>query len=174
MLFKSPKETLLYADASVPSGDTIASTADETDFVSTFTFPAYSLLPLDVIRVTAFGIYSTTGSPTMAIRLRWGGLTGVTLLSTGTVTMGASQTNRGWKFDGLLMVPAAGLAFEAQGFASFALTGVTATPVHLTNVDPVPVDVDTAMDLTLTAEWSVSSASNIIILRQILMHRMRL
>ena len=162
-----PVAPLVYADGSVPAGNTVANTTTETAFASTYTIPANRLKVNSVIRVKLYGTYGTTIiSPTLTGKFKVGG---TTVLNTGALTAVANLTNVGWWAEAILIVTSIGVTgtIEAQGFAEFASAATTGLSVNLTNTATYTKDTTGTLALTITVQWSAASAANTITLRPI-------
>lgn len=112
--------TLRFAQTAVQAGDSI--TADGT-FASYYTIPAGTLQPGDVIRLVAWGTVTTGASGgNHSIKLQLGTIDAVPFPGgSGTVSAGANQTNRPWRYEARLIVVAAGPAAAAEGVASYII-----------------------------------------------------
>ena len=164
-------DTLVYMNPVVPSTNTIANTASETAFDSEYSVPVTDLAENKVIRVKAFGVYGTDATPpTLRLRIKLGS---TTVLDTTAFTTTASLTDRGWMFEGVILVTTEGSSgvVEAQGAASFSTGAATANIVHMPNIAPVTgVDIDADTILSVTAEWGAAHADNTITLRQLMVN----
>jgi len=158
---------LVYEDATVPGGNTVANTTTPTAFASSYTIPANSLAVGSVIRVKIYGIYSTAlVAPTITAALKIGS---VTVLTTGAITAIAGETNGGWWAEALLTVTAIGAsgAMECQGYAEFSTAATTGLSVNLTNTAVVgSIDTTGSLAMTVNVTWGTASASNTITLRE--------
>lgn len=154
----------------------VANTTTETALFTAPTIPANYLQDGRTVRLTAFGKYSTTGTPTMIFGLRYGTAAGgVLLCKSAACTTPSGVTNAGWSleltgtvrsngatgtimFNGVLFVFAAvaGTVASAtgEGLATPMMNGGVVTPAVAT----CDFTADTALNLTLT--WSAASASN--------------
>lgn len=164
--------TLVYANTSVPGGNTIANTGGgtETAFASTYTIPANSLTVGQVIRLRTRGVYSTAlVAPTIIGRVRFGGVAGTLLITTGTVSalVGASS-NLGWQADISITVNTIGGTgtMEVQGNLLFATAATAALTIIPVNLAAIAVDTTSPSDLVMTVEWGTASVDNTITLRQ--------
>lgn len=165
------QESLAWSTA---DGTAVTANGTETIIFPNVTIPANYMQDGRIVDGLAYGRFSTTtGPPTLRIRLRWGGVGGTLLADSGTITTVASVTNAIWKCGfriqtrangatGTLFVigevllfgavaPTVGSATGAPGIAAFGSGGIT-VPAAVT----VDLTADTA--LSLTATWS--SASN--------------
>jgi hypothetical protein len=158
---------LVSANSSVPAGNTIASTAAETAFNSSYTIPANSLSVGDVLRVKVYGVYSTdTIAPTIIGKVKFGS---VVMLTTGTInSLVGTSSNLGWWAEAEFIVQSIGAsgAIEAQGYAEFATAATTGLSVNLTNTAAKTVDTTVSQAITVTIQWGTSSAANTISLRE--------
>lgn len=131
------------------------------------------------LRLTAHGRLGTTGTPTIRFRLRWGGVAGTVIWDSGTITCGSGVTAALWSIPtldiftrsdgatgtlfaigtciiGAALAPTVGSATGAAAVGVFGSAGDD-TPAAIT----CDLTADTA--LSLTAQWSASSASNALV-----------
>jgi hypothetical protein len=161
----------------VADGTAIASSTTETILFPNVTIPANMLSDARWLRWAARGRLSTTSTPTMRFRLRWGGVSGTVLWDSGTITCGSAVTAALWKVEGDLIVRsngssgtvfAGGEAIIGSALAPTvgSATGAAALGVFGSAGDDTPaaVTVDLTADtaLSLTAQWGTNSASNTI------------
>ena len=119
-----------------------------------------------VLRCTAFGRLSTTGTPTLLLGAYYGGASGIQMLAgAAPITCGpAGLTNVAWTFEGLFVVRSIGAAGTVIGTAKLA--GISGP----NNVDIAPATAPTAATIDTTAgktiviaaQWGTSSPSNTI------------
>ena len=165
-------ECLAWATA---DGTAIASTVTETIIFPNVTIPANYLQDGRVLRLTAFGRHSTTGTPTLTFACRWGGVSGTVISQSGALTTGSAVTAAPWTVEQIIQtrsngssgtvfcqgqaicwddaVGSTGSATNAPGIAAMCSAGA-ATPAAVT----VDLTADTA--LSITGKWGTSSASN--------------
>lgn len=165
-------ETLAWATA---DGTAIANTTTETIIFPDVTIPANYLQDGRILRVTAFGRHSTTTTPTLTFRLRWGGVAGNIIAASGAMVTGSTVTAAMWMVSAIVQVRsngATGTVF-ATGVAEIG-DDATATVGSATNAHardfmgsagvatPAAVTVNLTADaaLSITAQWSAASASN--------------
>lgn len=164
-------ETITWATA---SGVAVANTAAETIAFPNVTIPANYLQDGRSLRLRVQGQYSTTGTPTIVFKLRWGGVAGTILTQTAACTL-PTITAGMWDLDILLTtrsngsagtVMALGVARVHAGVAG-TVASVTGeglvTPMGSAGVlTPAAVTADLTADtaLSITALWSTASASN--------------
>jgi len=156
-------------------GTAIANSTTETIVFPNVTIPANYMADGRNILVTAQGRLSTTGTPTVRFRLRWGGVAGTVLWDSGTITCGSSVTAAifhlaiemqtrlngatgtllciGPVLIGSALAPTVGSATGAPASGVFGSAGDD-TPAAVT----VDLTADTA--LSLTAQWGTQSSSN--------------
>ena len=160
-------ESLLNAPA-LGAGAAYASSAVIADVNPTpnFVLPANFLQVGSVLRITASGVFSNTGTPTLILGAYYGGVAGTALGATTAITTITAASNWPWKFYwegvvrtvgpsgtiigvGHVLMPASITQFQAPWCvpATGAQTAVT-------------IDTTSAKAITLGATWSASSASN--------------
>lgn len=168
---------LLAVNTSHPAGNTIANTAAETAFDSKYTIPGNSLAVGQVLRVTLRGFYSTdVVAPTLIGRLRFGGVAGTVLLTTGTISaLVGGVSALGWAAEILVVVHSIGATgtLEVQGTFQFATAATAALTVIPSNGALVTVDTTADKDLVATATWGTADADNTVTLRQFAVQRSR-
>lgn len=165
-------EALAWATA---DGTAIANSTTETIIFPNVTIPANYMQDGRILRVRAFGRHSTTATPTLTFRLRWGGVSGTVLAASGAVTCGSAVTAAMWGLEAVIQTRSNGSsgtlftigevtvgedAASTVGSATnvaghdFLGSGGVATP----STASVDLTADTA--LSITATWSAASASN--------------
>lgn len=160
-------------------GTAFSNTTTETILFPDFTIPAEYMGADRVIVIEAFGRYSTTGTPTMTFRLRWGGVAGTALWTSGAITGGSGVTAALWWLRIVLQARAGGSTTGSMFAIGHAMLGAalaptvgsaTGAPGYLlcgSAGDDTPAAVgslNTLSDqsLSLTGQWSAASASNAI------------
>lgn len=156
-------------------GTAVANTTTETIVMPNITVFANYNFDGRVTRLTSSGRLSTTGTPTVRFRLRWGGVAGTVIWDSGTITCGSGVANALWWTNILMQVRsngATGTIFAvgpcvigaALAPTVGSATGAAAAGVFGSAGDDTPaaVTVDFTADtaLSLTAAWSAASASN--------------
>jgi hypothetical protein len=148
----------------------IANTTTETAFsTGSYTFPANSVTAGKSVRVTAWGRFSTTVTPTLQWNLRWGSVnTDPILVGTSALTSPISgAASEQWRFDGIFTVRAAGASGTADGSGSVNVpttTGrVDATLLPDTVSGTTTIDTTASKVLSLFFKWGTASASNTIL-----------
>lgn len=171
MSVNEPLQSKLSAQAAGAAQNTF--TAETVLNSTTFNVPANALVAGAVLRLTARGVYGTTGAPTAQVRIRWGGILGVLLADSTLFAMPTTVTNRGWEVSFLIRVVSIGAAgtFECQGWWKRALTLSTSEEADLEATAALTVDTTAAKDLVLTWTWGTSNISNTVTVRQYLLER---
>lgn len=126
--------------------------------------PANFLMSGSVLRWTAFGIVSTTGTPTLAISLQYGA---TVLAISGTITTGSGLANVPWRVEATTHIGVtAGTASPArtQGllYLGTSTSAVAVSPIPATALATVNIDTTTASKASVFATWGTSSVSNTI------------
>lgn len=165
-------ETLAWATA---DGTAIANSTTETIIFPNVTIPASYMQDGRVLRLTAYGRHSTTGTPTLTFSLRWGGVAGTVMAVSGAITAGSTVTDAMWKMEAIIQVRANGSSGSvftvgevllAEDAANTVGSATNATAVGLMGsagvATPAAVTLDLTADtaLAITAKWSAASASN--------------
>lgn len=155
-------EAVSTGQASITAAVTVANTVTETALLA-LSIPASDPVAGAVYRMRGWGVYSTTGTPTLAVNSYYGGLTGTAIASVPAITTGSSLTNALFKIDAELVFYS---TTKAQGFIQLMLgtsastdaaSGYVASPSATAGVT---VAVTTAKAFTLSAVWGTASASN--------------
>jgi hypothetical protein len=156
--------------APVPPLNILAGTAYNTSVTLTDVSPAPQIvLPANlldngmVLRLTAFGTFSTTGTPTLLTGFYYGAVAGTALAATSAITTGTA-TNWPFRLEYEGRVRTTGTAGTILGAGTFSLatslTAYTYRPIPETALATVTIDTTTAKQLTVGAQWGTSSASN--------------
>jgi hypothetical protein len=155
-----PPTNTVYYSASAASA-AIANTTTETTFsTGTVTVAAGDLNQLGaVLCVSAGGTYSTTGTPTLTLRIKTPTSTTTQLAAT-TVT---SASNEPWSITACWTVTAIG-ASGALGRAG-GLATVSSTTGNTAAGTGAAVDLTVSQNFTVTAQWGTANAANTITAR---------
>jgi hypothetical protein len=119
--------------------------------------------------IKAFGVLSTTGTPTLILGVYYGGTGGTALAVNSAVTQGSAVTNVPWRLEYDLIFRSNGATAAAMGsgfvkFGASVSAWQTADEVPIPNTALATVSVDTtaAKEIALGATWSAASSSNTI------------
>lgn len=146
-------------------GSALANSTTLTDISPTpnITLPANLLEVGSLIRVTAFGRFSTTGTPTLLLGVYWGAVAGTAIMTTGAVTTPSGVTNQTWRFEGEFRVRTVGSSGTAMGVGVAENISTVATNMApATAPATATIDTTSAKALTLGAQWGTANASNTI------------
>lgn len=152
---------VLGANTSVPAGNTVANTTSETNFTSSISISANSLVAGQVIKVRAAGVLSTILSPSVTLKVKFGS---VVLGTTGALVL-ALSSNAGWRLEFDINVFSIGSSGTMEGHG-FSLIPSTLSPVLIANTSPTTVNTTNTTTLQVSAQWSALSLSNTITMRQ--------
>lgn len=172
-------ETITWATATPTA---VANSTTETILFPNVTIPANYLQDGRALRLTAYGSYGTTATPTLKIQLRWGGVSGTAIAATGALTTtsaiggGASMTAM-WALEAIIQTRSngsSGTLMTNGVFTTFTTTALTAGTV--TNYgQPSPlvsgatggstpavatVDLTSDTALALTATWGTAATAD--------------
>lgn len=162
MSLQTWKETVFTATA---AGTAVANTTTETIVFPNITVPANYMFVGREMWLRAAGQHSTTGTPTLIFRLRWGGVSGTLLWLTPTFTTGSGVTANLWEVDIKLVCRASGSSGSIMAIGPAKVQGAT-LPFQLACVgggsSPAATTVDLTADtsLSLTCQWGTANASN--------------
>lgn len=137
--------------------------ANTTGYVMPYTQYAVGSL----FRWRAFGIYSTTGTPTILLGVYYGGVAGSALAATAATTTGSSVSNLLWEIEGFTKITALGSSGAALSFGkAIGIAATASTPVLMpassASANSVTVNVTTNNLWSVGAQWGTSNASNTI------------
>jgi len=160
-------EALLNSPQPTAAGTALANSTTLTDIsaLPNYTLPANFLQNGSALRLTAFGVFSTTVTPTLLLGFYYGGVAGANpLATTGAITTGSGVTNVPWRLEVVTTVRSTGSSGTAmsQGFCLFG-TSVSAAsflPVPNTALATTTIDTTSAKAITVGAQWGTANASN--------------
>lgn len=159
--------TLVYANTTVPAGNTVSNTSSETFFTSSYTVLANTLAIGTVLRIKLFGVYSTgVVAPSLALKIYFGA---TVLIASGTLTTVAGVTNDGWSAEGVFTVQTIGVAgtIEAQGLSEFSTASTAVLFVNMDNTAPITADTTINETVRASIQWGGTvNASDTITLRE--------
>lgn len=152
------------------AGTALASSTTLTDISAApqYTLPANfaQLTGSTGLRLTAGGVFSTTGTPTLLLGFYYGAVAGSALAATEAFTTASGVTNVQWRLEATLSFRTLGSSGTAwtQGWRFFGTAATTGTFGPLPGAAPAAVTVDTtaAKVISVGAQWGTSSASNTI------------
>lgn len=159
----------LYVNDGVSSA--ITNTTTETAFSQFLTFPNAAqryIQPITMCRIKATGIMSTgLLNLGLTLRLRWGGISGSIICTTGSFNLAASLSDAGWAAESIFLITAVGTtgAMEVQGNGSFSSGLISASLSHMSNNASFTIDTTITNDVVLTAQWGTATANNSIQIR---------
>lgn len=161
--------------AAVADGTAIANTTTETIIMPNVTIKANELADGACLRLTLYGRYGVTGTPTLTFAVRWGGVGGTIIAQTGAIVCGSGVTAGQFKLEALIQTRTNGATGSVFCMGDVTLhedavaTAGTVTNYGMVNpmasagvATPAAVTVDLTADtaLSVTADWSAASASN--------------
>lgn len=123
------------------------------------TLPANFLTAGKSIRITAFGVYGTTGSPNFRIRVF---LNSTAVASTTNIAAPSGVTNRGWKLDVIITcrsVGGSGTTFT-QGTLVLATGGSDSVSWDLENTATDTIDTTVTQAIDVMSTFGTASGSN--------------
>lgn len=152
---------LAYADATRPANNTIANTAAQTSFGSTYTVPANRLRVGSVIRTVLRGRFSTDAAPpTIIFRFLYGGSTVLANSAFST----AFLANAGWTLTVDVVVATLGATGTAEVHGELKIQSAAADSAVLVLGDAAATTIDTTVtrSIAVSVQWGTASANNTI------------
>lgn len=141
---------------------TIANTDVETTVfgsgIGSRVFPAGFLTAGRSIRIIALGFESSSGSPTIRIRIK---LNSTTVLDS-TAKVSSAGTNSEFRVTADLTVRSEGANGSIIGQGDFYESGNTGADADLVNTIPTTIDTTVAQTLDVTVQWGTASNNNTI------------
>lgn len=130
-----------------------------------FTLPANFLQIGSALRFKAFGVLSTTATPTLNLGVYYGGVAGIALAATGAITQASTVTNVPWRLELEAIwrtVGATGTVMPSGSvkFGSAVGAFTDEVPIPATALATVTTDTTAAKVLSVGATWGTNSASN--------------
>ena len=118
------------------------------------------------LRLTAYGIFSTTGTPTLLIGGYYGGVAGLALAATTAITTGNNAASWPWRFEMDIYIRSTGTSGTAWCMGLLSLgTSLTAASLNIapaTQTQPVTINTTAANAITAGAQWGSANSSNTI------------
>jgi hypothetical protein len=128
--------------------------------------PANLLDVGQVIRMKAFGVFSTTGTPTIILGFYYGGIAGTALAASAAITTASAAANFPWEmeYEGRVRSTSATGTIMGRGTLQLgtSLTAVAVSPIPVTALATVTINTTVANPITVGTTWSAASASNTI------------
>lgn len=164
------KAVKTYADAKdadlfiATDGVTRANTTSEGTIigsgVGSLVLPANFFTSGKVIFFQSSGFFSTTGTPTVRMRVK---LNGTTILDTGTSSMSTSGvSNRGFSLEGRIVCRTTGVTgtIIGSGKTYYSQTSTTTDVNDMVNTSTTTIDTTVTQTVDITFQWGTASASN--------------
>lgn len=155
-----PHARLFEQTANVTVADTVTETTLVGAGVGSATLPAGTLAAGTAIRVSAKGLYGTTGAPTLRWRVKLGG---TTILDTTANNAPAAISAKLWELDAVIVCRTAGAPGTAlgNGVIFYHTTHTAGQPDDFApNSATSNVTTTGSLAFDLTVEWGTQSASN--------------
>lgn len=158
----SAVKSLLFSQS---ESKVVANTTTETTLTNTgsgkLSFGSNELGSGKVLRVSAAGVFSTTGTPSLQFKLKLGA---TTILDSTAINAPNGVTNELWILDVLVSIRSIGSSGSifSQGVVKLTSGATTAQIEKLLNTSAATIDTTAALTIDLTATWGTASASNTI------------
>ena len=145
--------------ANTADSSAIHTTASETNFSLTQTVSTTQYYPGRIFKVSASGVYSTTGTPTLLFKVKIGSTTIVTFTARTGIN---NASNQSWRVEATIVCRTTGSSGTVMGYGTVYIntaTGVDTVETVVNNA-ATTVNTTTAQALQVSLTWSASSSSN--------------
>jgi hypothetical protein len=153
----------------VGAGTALANTTTLTDIspAPQIVLPANYLFVGQRLRMTAYGIFGNTGTPTLLLGVYYGGVSGTLIAATAANTTASGVTAIPWQLVCDIYVRTVGSSGTvwANGQVTLSTTLAGAASFYnipTTQTQPITVNTTTANAITVGAAWGTANASNTI------------
>lgn len=150
-------------DTEAPTGNLVTddvSTTTETAFALSYPVPANYLVANKAIRITWVIETDLGGSPpTCSFGVRWGGVGGTPVYTSGAVTLGVASAVRGFSMSFLIVGTATPDGTDPIIVSLVNWPNVAAGSLGNTTAQPVTVAANAANTVVLTADWTSNAAN---------------
>lgn len=167
-------KTKLPADFTQYQAVTVANSTTETTVIGTgegsLTFQKNSMAVGKTFRVSAKGFLSTTGTPTLRLKVKLGS---TVILDSGTATM-ATITNESFSLDSEFSVYSIGSSGTVDGQGIMIVTGSSAKVIAVPTASGSAITVDSTANqaLNVTVQWGTASLSNTITITNVVVEEL--
>lgn len=138
---------------------TLANSTAETA-IATITVPANDPINGAYYMLSGMGVVSTTATPTLTWKVRWGGSAGTQLVTTAAIAQGATVTTLPFNFVIQVIFTSTTQAVCSLFLNYFTAAGTVPTQDYQQTTAPIAVTTNASEALVFTATWSAASASN--------------
>lgn len=145
--------------ANTADSSPIANTASETNFDVNRSLSTIQMQPGRIFKLRAYGVYSTTGTPTLQFRVKVGS-TNLVVFTAKTGINNAS--NQSWMLEAEIVVRslgASGTVMTAGRISINTSSGVDTVETVVNNA-AISMDTTAVQTLQVSLQWSAASSSN--------------
>lgn len=137
----------------------ISNTNSETNFSLNSTLSISQFFPGRIFKLSACGVYSTTGTPTLTFRVKFGS---TNLVVFGAKTGISAASNQSWRIESSIVCRTTGASGTVMAYGSLFINTSANTDTVETVVNNSATTVDTTANQTLQVSltWSAASTSN--------------
>jgi hypothetical protein len=144
------------------STTTVANTVSITALTS-YTVPANDVATGAVYRITGFGVYSWTSTPTIDLTLLWGGAGGTALATIPVITLGTAQTNATFSYKAIVVARSTTSVWgELEWNLGATSAADVATTYVATTTGATAITSTGSNALVVAVTWGSASSSNTI------------
>lgn len=145
----------------ITSAATVANTSAITQLVG-LTVPAADPVAGSIYMIRASGVYSDTGTPTIAFSLVWGGAGGTSIATLTSAALGSGVSNLAFTAEALIQF---WTTTTATGYVVVDIGGTAPATTHdlgVSGASAVTVVSSSQKVMSLCVTWSAASSSNTI------------
>lgn len=155
----SSQRVMRHLIANVADSSAISNTVDLTNFSTNYTISNPLFQVGRLLIVTANGVYSTTGTPTLLLRVRFGT---TNLISFAAKTGINNASNQAWGIKSYIVTRTLGSSgtVMASGTLFFQDAANRDTIETVVNNSATTIDTTVSQTLQISATWSAASVSN--------------
>lgn len=145
--------------ANTADSSAIADTLSETNFSLNASLSTTQYYPGRIFKLSASGVYSTTGTPTLTFRVKIGS-TNIVVFTAKTGINNAS--NQSWKIEATIVTRSTGATGTVMGYGTLFINTASGTDTVETVVNnaATTVNTTTVQNLQVSLTWSAASTSN--------------
>lgn len=122
------------------------------------------LVPGSILRLSSWGVFSNTATPTLLLGFYYGAVAGVALGASLATTTASGVTNVPWRLEADVFVRTVGTSGTARVngkmFLGTTVSAWAVSPIPQVASADVSIDTTVAKSITTGAQWGTNSASN--------------
>lgn len=162
-----PEAVLFVQTDTVTVANTVTETAISGTGVGSLVLPANFFIVGRSIRLRGFGYHSSTGNPTITLRVKFGS----TVVGSVSGASGNGSTD-GFEFDGIITCRTTGASGTVQSQGKYQELQNSGLTEGGGSTSTVTIDTTASQTVSLTIEWGTANAGNTISLTNFILERL--